>query len=165
VEGVVDPQIELPGGVGAISRPELEDLFRRRRLAMVRLARLLTGSVGLAEEVVQDAFLKIYELPQRPRNVDAYLHTIVVNLCRNQVRHRQVEQKSSPSGKITLNIPEINDVWSLVCGLPFRQRAVLVLKFYEDLSEAEIARALDWRPGTVKSTLHRAIGKLRKELS
>jgi RNA polymerase sigma factor (sigma-70 family) len=65
----------------------------------------------------------------------------------------------------TFKDPEIDETWVAVCRLPFRQRAVLALRFYEDMSEAEIARVLGCRPGTVKSGLHRGLSRLREELS
>jgi RNA polymerase sigma factor (sigma-70 family) len=61
--------------------------------------------------------------------------------------------------------PDLDETWGVVCRLPFRQRAVVVLRYYEDLSEADIARTLDCRPGTVKSNLHHALARLKKELS
>jgi RNA polymerase sigma factor (sigma-70 family) len=66
---------------------------------------------------------------------------------------------------VIVDDPEIDETWAAVCRLPFRQRAVLALRFYEDLPEAEIARVLGCRPGTVKSSLHRGLAKLREELS
>ncbi len=59
----------------------------------------------------------------------------------------------------------MDETWAAVCRLPFRQRAVLALRFYEDLSEADIAAVLGCRLGTVKSSLHRGLSKLRAELS
>jgi RNA polymerase sigma factor (sigma-70 family) len=61
--------------------------------------------------------------------------------------------------------PEIDEAWETLCRLPFRQRSVLVLRFYEDLSVEEIARVLGCRSGTVKSRLNRGLEKLRNELS
>jgi RNA polymerase sigma factor (sigma-70 family) len=62
-------------------------------------------------------------------------------------------------------MPEVDETWATVCLLPFRQRAVLALRYYEDLPEAEIARILGCRIGTVKSARHRALATLRRKLS
>jgi RNA polymerase sigma factor (sigma-70 family) len=155
--------IDLDGG--SIAAPELDALFRRRRVAMIRLARVLTGSMAIAEEVVQDAFVKLHEQDSRPRNPEGYLHATVVNMSRNYMRRRQLERRLAMPDRVSFEDPEIDELWTMVCRLPFRQRSVLALRFYEDLPEADIARVLDCRVGTVKSTLHRALRKLQKELS
>jgi RNA polymerase sigma factor (sigma-70 family) len=164
MEGAAEVQA-IGLGSGSIAALELDALFRRRRVAMIRLARVLTGSMAIAEEVVQDAFMKLHEQDLRPRNPEGYLHTMVVNMSRNYMRRRQLEQRLSVPDRVTFEDPDIDELWTMVCQLPFRQRAVLALRFYEDLLEADIARVLNCRVGTVKSTLHRALGKLQKELS
>jgi RNA polymerase sigma factor (sigma-70 family) len=143
---------------------DVEDLYRSQRLAMVRLARLLTDSPALAEEIVQDAFIRFARSPGRKNEPAAYLRVIVVNLCRSQQRRSLLERRTAPRAPLLSGIPEIDETWDLVRQLPFRQRAVLMLRYYEDLSEADIARVLKCRPGTVKSTLHRGIAALRKQL-
>jgi RNA polymerase sigma factor (sigma-70 family) len=155
--------------VGAVTAPlsssDLADLFRRQREPMIRFARLLTGSSAVAEEMVQEAFLKMHQLGQRPLNPEGYLRTTVANLARSHLRRLRLERRPQPQDRLTLVDPELDETWAVVCRLPFRQRAVLALRFYEDLSEADIARVLGCRPGTVKSSLHRGLAKLREELS
>jgi RNA polymerase sigma factor (sigma-70 family) len=63
------------------------------------------------------------------------------------------------------NIPEIDETWQAVARLPVRQRAVITLRYWEDLSEADIAQTLAWPAGTVKSTLHRALKRLKEDVS
>ena len=145
--------------------PDLADLYRRQRTAMVRLARLLTRSEAVAEEVVQEAFLQMHARRESPENPDGYLRTTVANLSRNYTRRLRLEQRWSPQDRVTFNDPDIDETWASLCRLPFRQRAVIVLRFYEDLTEAEIARVLGCRLGTVKSSLHRGLSKLREEMS
>ena len=149
-----------------MSQPDddVEDLYRSQRLAMVRLARLLTDSSAVAEEIVQDAFIRFARSPGRKNEPAAYLRVIVVNLCRSQQRRTLIERRLAPRAPLLSGIPEIDETWDLVRKLPFRQRAVLMLRYYEDLSEADIARVLNCRPGTVKSALHRGIAALRKQL-
>jgi RNA polymerase sigma factor (sigma-70 family) len=150
---------------GPIPSSDLTTLYRRQRDAMVRLARLLTGSTAVAEEVVQEAFLKMHQLGQRPQNPDGYLRTTVANLSRSHLRRLRLERRVSSRERVTFIDPEIDETWEAVCRLPFRQRAVLALRFYEDLAEADIASVLRCRPGTVKSSLHRGLARLREELS
>jgi RNA polymerase sigma factor (sigma-70 family) len=148
-----------------LSSADLISLFGRQREAMVRLACVLTGYPAVAEEVVQEAFLKIHQLDQAPRNPDGYLRTVVANLSKSYLRRLRLERNQSARERLLFDDPVIDETWEVVCRLPFRQRAVLALRFYEDLPEAEIARVLHCRPGTVKSSLHRGLAKLREELS
>jgi len=148
-----------------MSSSELTSLYRRQHEAMVRLARLLTGSNAVAEEVVQEAFLRMHQLRDQPLNPDGYLRTTVANLSRSHLRRLRLERRAPQGERVIFDDPEIDETWEVVCRLPFRQRAVLALRYYDDLSEADIARVLGCRPGTVKSNLHRGLARLRKELT
>lgn len=163
--GTVRPDVTQRRDHAESPPPTLESLFRTQRLPMVRLAHLITGSNAIAEEVVQEAFIRLQSNWHRADNPTAYLRTIVANLCRTQLRRRGHELRlAQPAPSATFQ-PDIDETWAAVCRLPFRQRAALALRFYEDLEEAEIARILGCRPGTVKSTIHRGLARLRKEMS
>jgi RNA polymerase sigma-70 factor (sigma-E family) len=141
-----------------------------RQPALLRTAYLLTGDVHTAEDVVQTAFAKLYlswHKVQRAESLDGYMRRIVVNeansLWRRPWRRREVSADVLPE---VARSTEYDDgraaaVWALVCGLPPRQRAVIVLRYYEELSEAEIARVLGISEGTVKSQASRALAGLR----
>jgi RNA polymerase sigma factor (sigma-70 family) len=132
---------------------------------LVRLARLLTGCDAVAEELVHDAFVRLYARPVAPENPGGYLHTVVVNLCRDYLRRGARARQHPVLASLPETPPEIDETWTAICRLPARQRAVVVLRYYQDLPEVEIARLLGCRPGTVKSSLSRALASLRKELS
>jgi RNA polymerase sigma factor (sigma-70 family) len=140
-------------------------LYGRQRQSMVRLARLLTGSFEIAEELVQEAFVKLQLSPTVAENPDSYLRAVVTNLSWGYLRRRRLERAFRPHDRIVVPAPEIDETWAVVCRLPFRQRAVLALRYYEDLSEAEIADILGCRIGTVKSSHHRALATLKRQLS
>ena len=150
---------------GPLPRSDLTALYQRHREPMIRLARLLTGSTTVAEEVVQEAFLKMHQRDLHPENPVGYLRATVANLARNRVRRLRLERRLPPPDPIIVHDPEIDETWATVCRLPFRQRSVLALRFYGDLPEADIARVLGCRVGTVKSSLHRGLAKLREELA
>lgn len=143
----------------------VEQLYRTDRTSLVRLAHVMTGSNAVAEELVQEAFLRLHEREASVQNPAGFLRTVVVNLCRSHLRrvakHRSIADDVPP----TLEIPELDETWSAIQRLPGRQRAVLALRYYEDLPEREIAALLGCRLGTVKSAHHRALATLRKELS
>ena len=145
--------------------PTLDGVYRTQRLGMVRLAHLITGSNTVAEEIVQEAFIRLQEHWDRPDNPQAYLRAIVINLCKTHLRRRDYERRLPAPTERVVFPPEIDETWLAICRLPFRQRAVLALRFYEDLPESEIALILGCRPGTVKSTIHRGLDRLRKEMS
>lgn len=148
-----------------ISVGELEVLYRSERDRMVRVALLLVGSVADAEELVQESFVRVARVRRPLDNPPAYLRTTVVNLSRSHLRHLRVQRRQPATVARLVENPDLDETWGAVCRLPFRQRAVVVLRYYEDLPEAEIARLLGCRLGTVKSNLHHALESLRKELS
>jgi RNA polymerase sigma factor (sigma-70 family) len=144
----------------------LEDLYRRCRPALVRLGHLLTGSAVIAEDVVHDAFLGLARHHGRVSDPSAYLRRSVVNLSTNVHRRRGRERRHLRTVTEPVVEPvEVDDTWRLVQQLAPRQRAVLVLRFYLDLSEADTARVLGCRPGTVKSTTSRALAVLKEKMS
>lgn len=140
--------------------------------AMVRLATLLLGSSDQAEEIVQDAYVGIYRRLDRfaeASDAAAYLRSSVVNGCRSAHRHRKVVVKyrqpapPEPAGPSEIAEQHESDaqVMAAIRSLPRRQQEVLVLRYYADASEAEIADSLDISRGAVKSHTHRAIKALR----
>lgn len=143
---------------------DFDRLYRTCWDPMMRLGRLLTGSTGASEEIVQEAFLRIYQRSQSIDNPEAYLRTTVTNLCRSHLRRLRLERNVSQHRDTPVLNPELDETWGAICRLPFRQRSVIVLRFYEDSTIEEIARVLGCRIGTVKSRLHRGLEKLRSEL-
>lgn len=141
---------------------DFASLYRQRYEAMVRLAYLLTGSNAVAEELVQDAFVKVHRNWDRAQAPAAYLRVAVVNACRSYHRRRYLERDRRPHAPDAVGEFAPDEMWDALSGLRPRQRAALVLKFYEDLSEAEIADALGCRPGTVKSLISRGLDELRR---
>ena len=147
----------------AVPTPDLlDELYRSHRDAMVRLAHLVTGSNLAAQDLVQDAFVKIGPRLATIENPGGYLRRVVVNECRMWLRHDQVEQRHSRVERERVQLPpELDEMWNALAQLPERQRVVLVCRYYEDLAVDEIATVLDCRPGTVKSLIHRGLGSLK----
>lgn len=144
-----------------------EAAYRRLRPGMVRLAHLLTGSPDLAEDAVHDAFMACSHRWASLDNPDAYVTRAVTNHALSALRRgRRERDKADRLGRlpaVSAGIPELDETWDALRRLPDRQRAAIVLRFYEDLPEAEIARALGCRPGTVKSLIHRGLATVKKE--
>jgi RNA polymerase sigma factor (sigma-70 family) len=160
---------KAPAGERASSRAEaetLEDLYRRCRPGLVRLGHLLTGSATVAEDVVHDAFVGLARNRRKVTDPAAYLRRSVVNLSTNVHRRAFRERRHlATATEPTVEPAEVDETWKLVRALPPRMRAVLVLRFYLDLSEAETARVLGCRPGTVKSSTARALAKLKEKMT
>jgi RNA polymerase sigma factor (sigma-70 family) len=137
---------------------------------MVQLAHLLTGSLVTAEDVVQDAFLRLHPHLDTVDNPGAYLRRTVVNLCQSTHRRRNVEQRwlarqTSPGPGADVELPgDLDETWRMLANLSEAQRQALVLRFYLDLRIEDIAELLDLPVGTVKSTLHRGLAALGKEI-
>jgi RNA polymerase sigma-70 factor (sigma-E family) len=150
-------------------------LYTAHYRSLVRLAALLLHDVAAAEDVVQDAFVATHKSWRRlrdPENALAYLRQSVVNRSRSRLRHLKVEDRraprpmpDAPSAEYgALHAVERSAVMTALRGLPRRQREVLVLRYYSDLSEAQIADALGISSGAVKSHASRGIAALRDSL-
>jgi RNA polymerase sigma-70 factor (sigma-E family) len=152
------PVVDLPP-------PTFDEFFRAEWAGAVRLAAILTQRAEPAEDVAQDAFARVYAHWDRATNPKAYLRATIVNACRQWHRHKGVERAKLPLvaklDSVDFVATELADA---VDALPYRQRAVLVLRYYADLSEAEIAEALGCRAGTVKSLASRALTRLEKDI-
>jgi RNA polymerase sigma factor (sigma-70 family) len=139
------------------------DLFRQWRLPMARLAFVLTGDAGRADEIVQDAFLKVHTHWRTIDNPVGYLRRAVVNGCRSHHRRVAVERRRppEPAGVAVMAADELSDA---LASLHHRYRAVLALKYFCDLADDEVASVLHIRPATVRTRQRRALAQLRKEL-
>jgi RNA polymerase sigma-70 factor (sigma-E family) len=151
-----------PDGAAAAS---FEDFYRRAWPGTVRLVHLLVGVDAVAEDLAQESFTRLHARWTQIDQPDAYLRRTVVNTCRSWHRARERERARitrAYAGRPTSTELEADDLLALVDSLPYRQRAVLILRYYLDRSELEIAHALGCRPGTVKSLAARALAALRE---
>ena len=150
-------------------------LYSAHYAGLVRLATLLLHDQGAAEEVVQDSFVAMHGAWKRlrePENALAYLRQSVVNRSRSVLRHRTVVERLRPpkdpdaasAEAGALEALEHERVISILRTLPARQREALVLRYYGDLSEAQIAEAMGISRGAVKSHASRGLAALRAAL-
>ena len=152
------------------SDEEFRDFMRGRWPAMVRLAYTLTGDQGHAEDITQAAFASAYASWRRVRQAgdpDAYVRAIVIH--ENSKRFRKQRVREDLRAAVPEQIADADDSLADRAALRHalnqlgpRQRAVIVLRFWLDMSEAATARALDCSVGTVKSQASRALATLRK---
>ncbi|WP_426572404.1 RNA polymerase sigma factor [Aquihabitans sp. McL0605] len=145
---------------------QLEALYHEHYEASVRLAHLLTGDRARAEELAQDAFVRIAPRLATTDNPGGYLRTVLVNLCHDAGR-RATRARShphdAPASAPPPAIPATSTaVWHALQTLPERQRTAVVLRYYLDLPTDEIAELLDARPATVRSLVHRGLTTLKE---
>ena len=154
----------------ATTRATFDEFARSRMPALLRFAHALSGDPQTAADLVQDALERtILAWPRVTRQDDpeAYVRRAIVN--RHISRWRRLRREH-----LTAAVPETTYVptsghdevlWAALAQLPPRQRAVIVLRYYEDLSEAQTAQALGCAVGTVKSQASKALAKLRRQVS
>jgi RNA polymerase sigma-70 factor (sigma-E family) len=158
----VAERVRIEGGV-------LADLYARHADDALRLAFLLTGNRATAEDLVHDAFVRLAGrlLHLRdPGGFHAYLRTTVVNLSRSHFRRRAVERRHAerrepPAAMEPPDMGEREELRLALLALPVRQRTAIVLRYYEDLSEAQTADLMRLRPAAVKSLVFRGMATLR----
>ncbi len=156
----------------ATATDRLDELYVRFAPAGIRLAYLLTGDRALAEDLVQEAFVRFVgrlHYLRDPASCEAYLRRTVVNLSKNHFRRKAVERSyvdrqidPRPADPPEPDVVAHEAMRAALLRLPERQRAALVLRYYEDLPEAQIAQLLGCRPATVRSLVSRGLQALRE---
>ncbi len=164
-----------PGPEAAPAALDLASVYREHYRSLVRLASLLLDDVGTCEEVVQDAFVQVWQRGpalRTPDRLPAYLRSAVLNGARSQLRRRLVRRRhlaavpaAAPAAEVTAMAGDPDRaVLNALRSLPERQREVLALRYYLDLSEAEIAATLGISAGAVKTHAHRGLAALTEQL-
>ena len=153
-----------------VTRNDLTRLYRDQYTSLVRLASMLLDDVTQSEEVVQDAFVRMFELRNPPpfAKAPAYLRSAVLNGARSQIRKLVVRRRHQNDLPGVVGAAEIDGIASVfgdvvletVRALPRRQSEVLLLRYYLDLSEAEIAETLGISTGSVKTHASRGLARL-----
>jgi RNA polymerase sigma-70 factor (sigma-E family) len=150
---------------------EFKDFYRHEAPRLRRLAVMLTGDSERASDLAQDTLIKMYTGWNRIRNDDPapYARRVLVNLCRSAYRRRMLELRKAPAPPTDVvdkegRVEEALRVAAALSVLSTIQRAVVLLRFYEDMTQPEIAQVLDRPLNTVKSDLRRALEKLRPML-
>jgi RNA polymerase sigma-70 factor (sigma-E family) len=167
----MDARVDIDGGSGPTGIDAdrgVDRLYRTHRLAMVRLAVLLVDDPETAEDVAQDAFAALHRRWSSLSSQDAavgYLRTSVVNGARSVLRRRRTVRRNpqsderlliaEPADASTLLSEEHREVLAAIRRLPGRQREVILLRYWSELTEAEIAATLDISIGAVKSNASR----------
>lgn len=153
----------------------LADLYARNIPSAMRLAYLLTGNQHQAEDLVHEAFVRCvgrFRHLRVPDAFDAYLRRAIVNLHTSGLRRKRLErawlrQEGHRAAHAASTLPDVGertDLWDKLMKLPPRQRAALVLRYYEDLSERETAEVLGCSVAAVKSLVARGTEALRREI-
>ncbi|MFF4015637.1 SigE family RNA polymerase sigma factor [Streptomyces sp. NPDC001843] len=154
--------------------PSFSSYVRARQPVLLRTARSLTANPSDAEDLLQTALAKTYVAWERiedQRALDGYVRRALLNTRTSQWRKRKVDEfvceelpEPVPGGDDPADRQALHDaMWRAIGKLPARQRAMVVLRYYEDLSEAQTAEVLGVSVGTVKSAVSRALGKLRED--
>jgi len=152
---------------------EFREFVVGRSGALLRTAYLMTGDRGLAEDLVQSTLTKAYVSwgrVQSADNPDAYVRRILINTGIRAGRRRQITEilhadpPEAPAPDTTAHVDERQRLAAALTDLPPRQRAVVVLRYFDDLSEVSVAEILSCSVGTVKSQASKALAKLRLAL-
>ena len=167
--------VDAPSAEVTTSEPgeRLEELYVRHAPAALRLAYFLTGDRELAEDLVQDAFVRLagrFRHLRLPDAFDAYLRRTIVNLFTSHLRHLRIERNAAGQRSDVERVQRDADVaerdamWTALRQLPPRQRAAIVLRYYEDLSERETADVLRCSLGAAKQLVSRGLASLRERI-
>ncbi len=161
----------LPDTVVTPLPPDFEVVYRQSYGRMLGLARTVLVDQGAAEEVVQEAFARCYARWDRVENRDdplPYIRSAVLNLCRSRFRRKRPNLRPVPDAPSAETEAAAGSrrarIIEALRDLPDRQREVVALRYFGELSTAETAAALGIAPGTVKAHLHRAVNALADEL-
>ena len=146
------------------SQLAIEEIYRDHFDRLCRLSAAITLDRSVGPEIVHDAFAGLTGRFGEVREPVAYLQRSVINLSVRVIQRRERTRQLPVAPVGHQASPQIDEMWDVVCRLSPRHRAVVVLRFWEDLGYEQIAAVLDIPVGTVQSSLHRALSKLREEI-
>lgn len=146
------------------SAAEFSGFYRLENDAQVRRAALILRSSEAASDVVHDAFVKIYRMWETLDSPGPYLNQIVLNGCRDYLRREKRLAALLPKLADHSTNPAHEVLSDVLDALPFNQRAAVILRYYDGMTEAEIAEALDCAPGSVGPWISRAIASMNSAL-
>ena len=145
------------------ANPTFGEFYAGHYTDLVRLATLLSGSADAAPDLVQDCFVRLHGRWTAVREPLPYVRRSVVHACASH--HRSIARaRRQPPPEVRESVLGADELGDALAALPTRQRAAVVLRYYADLPDADIARTLRCRPGTVRSLIHRALADLRKTI-
>jgi len=154
----------VPGAPALLAEAEkanFGDFYAGHYSDLVRLAALLSGSADAAPDLVQDCFVRLHGHWTAVHDPLPYVRRSVVHTCASH--HRSIARgRRLPTPEVQDSELGADELEDALAKLPARQRAAVVLRYYGDLPDADIARVLRCRPGTVRSLIHRALADLRK---
>jgi len=168
----VEPDADRPAAAPA--PPTFDEWVAARGSSLLRFAYVVTGSQHAAEDAVQDALARAcerWDRVGRTTDPDTYVRRMIVNAHISRWRRTRRESPvealvaADPQPDLADRVGTESAVWAVCADLPPRQRAAVVLRFYEDLEYAEIAGLLSCSEATVRSHVHRALGALRARLT
>jgi RNA polymerase sigma-70 factor (sigma-E family) len=175
--GALVQAVSLPGrrALRDDAAAAVEAIYQATALSLTRMAYVMLDDLPSAEDVVQEAFCGLYRRWEHVQDTDRALHYVrrsVLNGCRSALRRRAVRRRGLPGGTplaasaeaVVLSGEERDDVVRALSGLPHRQREVLVLRFYLELPDEQIARVMGIGQSTVRSTAFRALEALGRTL-
>jgi RNA polymerase sigma-70 factor (sigma-E family) len=164
----------VPDAAGDDPASAVAALYRCHYVRLVKMTRLLVDEAGLGEEIVQDSFAALYERWGRLKDPSAalsYLQVTVLNHARGRLRRLRIARRHATQiegveypPEAGLGSGEVQAIRLALRSLPPRQREAVVLRYYADLPDAEIARSMGISPGAVKSHLHRGMASLARSL-
>jgi len=154
-------------------RRTLAELYVRQVPSAIGLAYIITGDRHMAEDLAQEAFIRLvgrFGHLRAPEAFDAYLRKTVVNLCLSHLRRRRVESaylererhEAGRGATVMTDVATREELWSALHRLPGRQRAAVVLRYYEDLPERQVAEILRCSVPAARSLVARAMQTLRE---
>ena len=179
----VPPVAASPFGTRPPANPDFGEYVASRRTALLRAAYAMTGDQHQAEDLLQTALVKTmvaWPRIREPHAADAYVRRVMSNQTvswsrqrwrsQEQPTDRLPEPRRAPAAEVNpldsaLSSDQRAQLWNIVQTLPAKQRAAVVLRYYEDMGEADVARVLGCSVGTVKSNASRGIAALRERLA
>ena len=147
------------------SEERFAEFYRSEYPRSVRLAFSLIGSIESAEDVVQEMFSRLGTRFLDLDNPGAYLRIGIIHGCQDAWQKRKLAVEHAPQSGVHVQAASSAELFDVLLKLPYRQRAVLVLRYWADWTEADIADVLGCRPGAVKSLASRGLARLRREIT